>query len=71
MTHRYTCIIQNNLTDHVNNKISHVCKFKVTSHRNVTSCENTTSHGNSMSPLVKNFTTRLMEIYIFTANFGT
>ena len=51
ITCHYTCLIQNNLTDlhnHVNNKISHVCKSKVMSSGNVTSCENATLHGNSM-----------------------
>ena len=61
----YTCIIQNNLTDlcnHVNNKISHACKSKATSHGNNTFRKNATSHGNSMSYLV--------ETFISTANFG-
>ena len=63
--HHYTCIIQNNLNDlcnHVDNKILHVCKSKVTSRGNITSCENAMSHGNSMSHLV--------EIFISTANLA-
>ena len=61
----YICIVQNNLTDlrtHVNNKISHACKSKVTSCGNVRSHGNTTSFGNSLSHLV--------EVIIFMANFG-
>ena len=46
----YSCIIQNNLTHlstRVKNKISYACKSNVMSHRNVTSCENAMSYGNS------------------------
>ena len=52
----YTLIIQNNLTDlhnHVNNRIFHACKSKVTSCKKITSYKNAMPHGNSTSHLVE------------------
>ena len=54
--HHYMCIMQNNMTDlhnHLNNKISHARKSKVTSCGNVMSCKNGSSHGNSISWLAE------------------
>ena len=59
------CIIQDNLSDlhaHVNNKISHTFKSKLTSRGNVMFGENAMSR--------ENFTSHLVEIIISTANFG-
>ena len=56
ITRHYMCIIQNNLIDlhnHVNNKISHACKSKVTCHGKVMSCKNAMSHENSTSFLLE------------------
>ena len=67
----YTSIIQNNLTNlhnHVNSKISHACKSKVTSHGNVTSYETAKSRGNSVSRLVEIL--QLVSCFISMANFG-